>query len=74
MPFAAAENMTIVGIKGSLTVGHYGSFQMTTLTSTEKAHKRPGVHPFIEKISILQARTNGGENPSETPELRAHEG
>ncbi|KAK7583611.1 hypothetical protein V3481_012895 [Fusarium oxysporum f. sp. vasinfectum] len=57
MPFAAAENMTIVGIKGSLT-----------------AHKRPGVHPFVEKISLLQARTNGGENPSETPELRAHEG
>ncbi|KAJ4016128.1 hypothetical protein NW761_015105 [Fusarium oxysporum] len=57
MPFAAAENMTIAGIKGSLT-----------------AHKRPGVHPFVEKISLLQARTNGGENLSETPELRAHEG
>ncbi|KAM0228788.1 hypothetical protein ACHAP5_011841 [Fusarium lateritium] len=74
MPFAAADNMTIVGIEGSLTVGNYGPYQMTTLTSTEKAHKRPGVHPFIEKISLLQALTNFRESPPETPDLRAHEG
>ncbi|KAF5602844.1 activator of stress 1 [Fusarium subglutinans] len=57
LPFAVAENMTIIGIKGTLT-----------------AHKRYGVDPFIEKMWLLQARTDGGEKPSEVPEARPHEG
>ncbi|SCO58462.1 uncharacterized protein FFMR_15618 [Fusarium fujikuroi] len=57
LPFAAAEDMTIMGIKGTLT-----------------AHKRYGVDPFIEKVWLLQARTDGGERPSKVPEARAHEG
>ncbi|KAF5570179.1 activator of stress protein 1 [Fusarium phyllophilum] len=40
MPFAAAENMTIVGMKGTLATY--------------------GISPFIDKIRILQAATNGG--------------
>ncbi|EGU73093.1 hypothetical protein FOXB_16408 [Fusarium oxysporum f. sp. conglutinans Fo5176] len=60
MPFAVAENMAIIGIQGTLT--------------DYKAHKRYGVDPFIEKVWVLQARTDGGEKPSEVPEARAHEG
>ncbi|KAF5692432.1 hypothetical protein FDENT_2954 [Fusarium denticulatum] len=39
MPFAAAKNMIIVGISGTLTTY--------------------GIYPFIEKMRILQAATNG---------------
>ncbi|KAH7239994.1 uncharacterized protein BKA55DRAFT_542591 [Fusarium redolens] len=57
MPFAIAENMIIVGIRGTLT-----------------AHERSGVSPFIETMRILQARSDGGERPSEAPVPWPHEG
>ncbi|PCD26220.1 hypothetical protein AU210_012652 [Fusarium oxysporum f. sp. radicis-cucumerinum] len=44
------------------------------IQGTLTAHKRYGVDPFIEKVWVLQARTDGGEKPSEVPEARAHEG
>jgi hypothetical protein len=39
----------------------------------KKAHKRYGVDPFIEKVWLLQARTDGGGKPAQVPEARAHE-
>lgn len=59
MPFAATENMAIVGIKGTLTVSLHGTFSEFLTLRTIKAHKRHAISPFIEKVRFLQAATNG---------------